>query len=285
MRRSISGFILFTALLFVSAGSHAQTNETWQRVTTGEDFTVDVDSTSLVFKPSQILEARYRTEYSKSETLAGNPPVKYKARVDTIQFNIADYSYRILEVSLLDSKGRTVQSLTADDKKPWKQIRDGSSGRLFDSLENLAPLGNWTVNSYRVGEADANGRVDGSDELPKLLGSVVSLGARYAQAGTRRCSSVSYESRKLTDKDLERLLGVSIQGLGVNAGPIDMIAMKCESKEWLPEQSILIRIAPARMLMLWNGAFIELIGEKDSFPLPRIAYDDGTKILQVQKPE
>ena len=39
--------------------------------------------------------------------------------------------------------------------------------------------------------------------------------------GKKRCLSPVYESRKLADSDLEKLLNVNIQSLGLEAGILD----------------------------------------------------------------
>lgn len=278
--------LLLGILVFVSPAHSQITEPAWQRVTTGEDFTVDVDTSSLVFKTNRVLEARFRTEFSKSETLPGSPGVKYKSRLDTIQFSTADYSYRISQINLLDSKSKVVHSEPASDTKEWKPIK-GSAHRWFAALEGVSPLNAWTVNSYRfVGPDSRNGIAD-SDELTKLLGSRILFAPRYAHAGDKLCRSVSYESRKLTDKDLEELLGASIEGLGVTANPIDVIALKCETKEWQPEQSLLIRVSPVKMLMLWDGVFLELLDKRPKrlpIPIPNVSYDSPTRSLEVNVP-
>ena len=79
--------------------------ETWQRVFTGDDFTVDVNTTSLTLEP-HVFRARFRTVLSKPETISSNSPTKYKTRLETIEFKTDKLRY--------DSKVSFNQSFTTE---------------------------------------------------------------------------------------------------------------------------------------------------------------------------
>src|SRR5688500_16290248 len=68
----------------------------WQRIVTGPDSTTDVSTQSLVLEPDGIFRAKFRTTFSKSEKSFERPGVKYKPRLETIQFDSRKYLYRIL---------------------------------------------------------------------------------------------------------------------------------------------------------------------------------------------
>src|SRR5688500_8592871 len=80
----------------------------WKRVETGQYSTVDVDALSVVFGADGVVSAKYRTTLAKSESLAGDPSVKYKSRLDTIEFERGGGKYRYADSTLLNTDGKSV---------------------------------------------------------------------------------------------------------------------------------------------------------------------------------
>ena len=79
-----------------------------------------------------------------------------------------------------------------------------------------------------------------------------------AAVGTERCSSPSYESHALADKDFYRKFGISLERLGVLATQGDALVLKCESHDWSPAQSLILPLPNGNLLLLWEGVFLEL---------------------------
>src|SRR6185436_15264199 len=102
------------ALLLLSClpASAAAQHETWQRVFTGDEFTVDINARSLTFAP-HVFRAEFRTVFSKPEPISSNSPTKYKTRLEMIEFKTGRH-YRYFKASLLDSTGKVVQSYPPD---------------------------------------------------------------------------------------------------------------------------------------------------------------------------
>ena len=243
-------------LLFCLPASPQAQHEAWQRVFTGDEFTVDVNPTSLIFEP-HAFRAQFRTVFSTPEAISSNSPVKYKTRVETIEFK-TDKHYRYLEASLLDSAGRIVQSYPRNPSQDWKVFKDaGVTARLFDAARALPPLGHWTVIGYRY----ADGKPDEATEpreLAKLSGTSVTLDLDATAVGTERCSSPGYQSHSLTDKEFFIKQGISLDSLGVNATQAGAIVLECGTREWAPPRSLILPLPSGNMLMLWKGVFIEL---------------------------
>jgi hypothetical protein len=240
----------------------AQANgEKWQRVFTAEEFSVDVNPASLTFEPEHILRARFRTVYSKGETTDGTPVTKYKTRLESIAFKSNEKSYRVDEISLIDSEGKIVRSW-ANSSADWKVLKDGGiMQRQLAAAQRLNPLGPWKVIAYRYAEGSP-GQASEPPELAKLVGTRVRLNIDSAEVGTKSCQSPAYRSRSLTDKEFFRDLGTSLSSIGIKADRVDTISVRCETGGWKPSQSLLVRLPEGEMLLLWDGVFLELKRER-----------------------
>ena len=260
----------------------AQSEDIWQRVITEQDLTVDVDTASLRFEPDRVVSARFRTVLARPERLQNDQGATYKSRIETIQFKRSDGTYRSSAISLLDASDKIV--LSSAEPRPWKPMR-ASASRWLSGLERLYPFRTWTVITYRPVDIRATDGLD-STELDKLVGSRISLTLDLVKVGTRACNSPRYESRTLTDGDLDKLLGVPIRGLGFSANPVDVIALKCESSGWQAGQSLLVPMNSDRMLMLWEGVFLELAVEKGpkQFTIPFKIQDVRDQSVIVTSP-
>jgi hypothetical protein len=249
---------LTVALLLLSClptSTQAQI-ETWQRVFTGDEFTVDVNPTSLTLEP-HVIRARFRTVFSKPETISSNSPTKYKTRLETIEFK-TDKHYRYLETSLLDSAGKIVQSYPPNSSQDWKVLKAGGvTARLFDAARALPPLGRWTVIGYRYADGKPNEAAE-PREVAKLNRTSVTLDLDATTVGTERCSSPGYQSHSLTDKEFFLKQGISLDSLGVNATQAAAIILECGTREWAPPRSLILPLPSGNMLILWKGIFLEL---------------------------
>jgi hypothetical protein len=231
--------------------------EKWQRVFTAEEFSVDVNPASLTFEPGHILRARFRTIYSKGETTGANPVTKYKTRLESIAFKANEKRYRVDEISLVDSDGKTVQSWS-NSSEAWKDLKDGGiMQRQLAAAQSLNPLGLWKVVAYRYGEGSP-AKATEPPELANLVGTRVRLNIDAAEVGTKRCQSPAYRSRHLTDKEFFQDMGTSLSSLGIKTDRVETVAVKCETGDWKPPQSLLVRLPEGEALLLWNDVFLEL---------------------------
>lgn len=230
----------------------------WQRVYTGEDSLIEVNASSLSFEAKQILRVQFRTVFSKPETLPEKSGTKYKIRLETIEFKSAG-RYRFYATSLLDSSGKTVQSYQANSSEDWKIMKDvGVMQRMFQAARELPPLGTWKVVEYRFGD----GTPADAGEFTRLLGTRIRLYFDRAEVGVKVCSSPAYQSKPVTDQEIFRELGISFESIGVKARQADTIVVKCESNDWAPPQSLLVKLPEGGMLMLWEGIFLVLKKER-----------------------
>lgn len=230
--------------------------ERWQRVYTGEDSIIEIDVSSLRFEPDQILRLRFRTILSKPESLREKPGVKFKSRLETIDFKSHDGQYRFNEIRLLDSMGNTVQSYEANSSGDWKVLKEGGiMKRLFYAIRALSPFGSWTVLAYRFGDGASDKAPDAPD-VTKLIGTRVRLEPARAEVGVKVCPSPAYQSRLFTNQEFSRALGVTLESVGINSNHAAAIIVKCEGSGWAPPQSLLLELSDGHMLILWDGLFL-----------------------------
>ena len=267
MRNRINITFLFALLMFSSQGANShpeyrnapqdQGKDNWQRVYTGEDSLIDVDVASLTFGANRIVRVRYRTIYSKPESLTSKPETKYKSRLEIIEFKLIPRLYRLRETSLIDSSGKTIQSYEAPLSDGWKVFKSGGiMQRLFEMVGAVPPFGNWTVVAYRFPEGDATG----GRELAKLIGTRIRLNPDNATVGAKTCSAPEYES--IDDQEFSRELGISLKNIGIKTNHADMIVVKCDGNGWSPPRSLLVKLPEGGMLMLWDGVFLVLKKER-----------------------
>jgi hypothetical protein len=109
--------------------------EKWQRVYTGEDSIIEINVSKVTFVEYEdsrrvtfgynIGRVGFRTSFAKPEALKENPGVKYKRRLETIEFNCAANRYRLYEATLLDEKGKVVKTFGWDPSTEWREIKHG----------------------------------------------------------------------------------------------------------------------------------------------------------------
>jgi hypothetical protein len=130
--------ILICILLMVRIPIQAQEKDKWQRVYTGDDAVIDMKVSQVTFEIGSSGRVKFRTILSKPEILKEMPGVKYKRRLETIEFRCGERTYRVFEATLLDSKGQPIQSYEAKLSQDWKILKaEGMMGRLFASACKL----------------------------------------------------------------------------------------------------------------------------------------------------
>jgi hypothetical protein len=209
----------------------------WKRVYTGEDSVIEVSVGSLTLETGHILRARFRTILSKAEGLKGEPETEYKSRLENVEFKLPSGQYRYRETSLLDSAGQTVLSAEPNPSQEWRALKEGGMmKRLFDAARQLSPFGSWKVVDYRFAEGPS---VD-SQEFRPILGTRVRIASDRVEVGTKICSLPAYQSKVVSDKELDHELDISMVAIGIKENRAETVVVKCESNEWKPPQSLVV---------------------------------------------
>ena len=226
---------------------------------TGDGSIVEFNDSSSTFEAGNILRANFRTVFSNAESLGGSQSgVKYKTRLETIDFKLNERRYRFFEIALLDSNGKLVQKRTAEPADEWRVIKPGGiTERLFNAACISTPLGAWKVIAYRFAEEDSKS-AQPTPQLDRLIGVVVDLHIDYAKVGEEFCSSPSFEDKGAAQEEFMRQLGIDWKAIRVRADQARTISVKCDGGGWKPPQSLLIQDNSEEMLMLWDGVFLIL---------------------------
>jgi hypothetical protein len=124
--------ILVCALWVLPAFIVAQEKDSWRRIYTYDDSVIEMNTARVTFGAGNIGRVRFRTVWSKPAALTEKPGVKYKSRLETIEFKCVENRYRIYETTLLDPKGKTIESSEVDVSEEWKPVKPGGMmRRLF----------------------------------------------------------------------------------------------------------------------------------------------------------
>jgi hypothetical protein len=112
-------------LLWFSLYLTAQEKEQWRRVYTMEDAFVDINTAKVTFGERNIGRVRFRWVLAKPEALEEPPGVRYKTRLETIEFKCDERRYRLAETTLLDTKGKLIRTDEQDPLAEWKALKPG----------------------------------------------------------------------------------------------------------------------------------------------------------------
>ena len=256
-----SPFVLCATALFVFLLSGPglvraqQTKDKWQRVYTGAESVIEINTSSLKFQPDHILRVQFRTVLSHAETLPGTSDTKYKTRLESIDFKLNEGRYRIFETSLLDSNGKELQWYSTSQMREWRVLKPGGvTEKLFIAAHSLPPFGIWKVVAYRL--VDGDPKAPGPKELEKLIGIRINLRAHRAEVGEEICSSPVFEDKRASDEEWFSELKRALKSMGVQE-PAEMITISC-TDGWQPPKSLLVKVREGEMLMLWKGVFLVL---------------------------
>lgn len=255
--------------LFVLPVISQREPESWLRVITEEDFVIDVNRASLKFEPNRIISIKIRAIFLQEESFPENTNVKYKVRLDAIQFNLKDKQYRISESTFLDSSGQPVLSRSSQDSNKWKSFSGETGSRLFSAVNGLPPFGVWKVVSYRYGSGELQSD-DDPPELKSLVGTYIKLDLHgIQQIGKVACSTPVFEPWKATDEEVQKRLGISFKSIGLSEDKLEAVLMSCERRNEGAAQTFILLLPNGRAVMLWEGVFLEM--ERVMRPFPPIA--------------
>lgn len=119
-------FLIFTAVLTQSG------KEIWERVYTGDDEIIEMNTSRVTFSENNIGRITFRTVYDEPQRLKERANASYQTRYEKIEFRCREREYRTWSVQLLDTTERVVDSYEFDLKEKWRSVRGGGMmSRLF----------------------------------------------------------------------------------------------------------------------------------------------------------
>ncbi|HEX7295730.1 MAG TPA: hypothetical protein VF251_08270, partial [Pyrinomonadaceae bacterium] len=248
-------FLLITMVVSIAFQAIAQQPTSWKRVYTGDGYVIDLNLTSVEFGSDQTLRTQIRTVLQKEESVEEVPGAKSKTRLEQLEYKLHNGDYRITEVVLLDSAGKSVHK-QHPDAAVWKPLKPGGMmERILLATRPALPFGKWKVAAYRLATGEDT---RSSDDVTNFIGVSVSLEAQLAKVDQSVCGNPVYKSEHYTIIELSRRLGTEIKLPEVQSDRVDLIYVKCEKDGWEPPQSMLVKLPEGRMLMLWKGVFLTL---------------------------
>ncbi len=273
---------LALCILGASRWAFAQAKGQWQRAYTGDGSVIEVNTSTLKFAADRVLRVEFRTVFSNAESTGGDRAVKYKTRLETIDFRLTDRRYQFVKISLLDPSGKLIQTKTSEGSEDWRVLKPGGiTERLFNAASSFTPLGVWKVIAYRFAEGDPK-EAKPAPELDRLVGANVRLHVDRVNVGGRVCNSPSFLDKDAPDESF-RQLGIDWKSIGVKREDARTIDLRCESSGGQPSQSLLIKDnSKQEMLMLWDGVFLVLKRtDGNAFP---VSHGIGRPTLKRRQP-
>jgi len=118
--------LLLFAFLFSSTSLAAQQLPEWYRVYTFDESIIEMNTTLVTFGGKDIGRVRLRWTFDQPEALSGEPQVRYKSRLEVMEFNCSQQRYRLYEVTLFGEAGRVIRKEEINPPDEWRTVRSGS---------------------------------------------------------------------------------------------------------------------------------------------------------------
>jgi len=112
-------------LLFTSTSLTAQQLPEWYRVYTFDESIIEMNTSLVTFISKDVTRVRFRWTFDHPQALRGEPQLKYKSRLEVMEFNCSLQQYRPYHLTFFDSAGNMVP---LDENLPgeWRTVTSGS---------------------------------------------------------------------------------------------------------------------------------------------------------------
>lgn len=125
-------FIFLTFVILLSSTSlTSQQLPTWYRVYTFDESIVEMNTSLVTFISKDISRVRFRWTFDRLKALNGEPQLKYKSRLEVIEFNCSEQRYRPYHLTFLDATGNIVR---LEEMNPPGEWRSATSGSMMEKL-------------------------------------------------------------------------------------------------------------------------------------------------------
>jgi len=112
-------------LLLSSTSLMAQHFPEWYRVYTFDESLIEMHTSLVTFISKDVARVRFRWTFDQPETLNGEPQLKYKSRLEVMEFNCLSQRYRPYHLTYFDSAGNIVH-LEENQLGEWSTVTSGS---------------------------------------------------------------------------------------------------------------------------------------------------------------
>lgn len=121
----LDNVIRITLLSLLATGCwvdvHGQQLTEWYRVYTFDESFIEMNTTNAVLG-GDIGRVQFRWVFDQPQSLSSQSQLKYKTRLETIEFRCVDSLYRIFEMSFIDESGKVLQSVSMSPPYQWRPL-------------------------------------------------------------------------------------------------------------------------------------------------------------------
>jgi hypothetical protein len=118
-------FLPFVILLS-STSLTAQQLPEWYRVYTFDESIIEMNTSLVTFISKDISRVRFRWTFDQPEALSGEPQLKYKSRLEVMEFNCSEQRYRPYHLTFFDAAGNIVRLEEMNPPREWRTVTSGS---------------------------------------------------------------------------------------------------------------------------------------------------------------
>jgi hypothetical protein len=98
----------------------------WYRVYTFDDSIIEMNTAQVTFGGKDIGRVRFRWTFDQPEALSGEPQLKYKSRLEVMEFNCSQRRYGLYDLTFYDAAGKVIRSQEMNPPVEWRTVTFGS---------------------------------------------------------------------------------------------------------------------------------------------------------------
>jgi hypothetical protein len=98
----------------------------WYRVYTFDESIIEMNTSQVTFGGKDIGRVRFRWTFDKPEALSGKPELKYRSRLEVMEFNCSQRRYRPYDLTFFDTAGKVIRHEEMNPPVEWRTVTFGS---------------------------------------------------------------------------------------------------------------------------------------------------------------
>jgi hypothetical protein len=122
MRTILAALAIFVSPIFLAA----QPASPWQRVYTLDESVIDIDTAQVNLLFPNRGRVSFRWNFTQAEALSAGSRIKYKSRLEVIEFDCLDRRYRPYQATLFDAAGKVISFQEMNPPGRWNSIAFGT---------------------------------------------------------------------------------------------------------------------------------------------------------------
>ncbi len=98
----------------------------WYRVYTFDASIIEMNTSQVTFGGKDIGRVRFRWTFDQLEPMSGEPQLRYKTRLEVMEFNCALRRYRLYDLTFFDASGKSIRHEEMNPPVEWRTVAFGS---------------------------------------------------------------------------------------------------------------------------------------------------------------